>query len=279
MALITWLKDRMLAKLTKERESNRGALCDFDRITQEIIPGDVLLVEGRSRISDIIRNVTNSTWTHASLYIGRLHSIEDPDIRELVHKAYSGGPSEQLLIESEVGVGTIIRPITFYEEDHLRICRPHGISKTDAQKAIANAVQHLGRQYDSRQIFDLVLFMLANPFIPSRWHSNLFRNSNPDVTTKEICSTMIAQAFASVKFPILPVATTDNDTNKKILKFEECNPKLITPREFDYSPYFDIIKYPIFGDRGGYYKHMPWAETEIESDPGSESDTNEEDNK
>ncbi|MCK4710812.1 MAG: hypothetical protein KAU21_19515, partial [Gammaproteobacteria bacterium] len=37
------------------------------------------------------------------------------------------------------------------------------------------------------------------------------------------------------------------------------NPKLFTPRDFDYSPYFDVIKYPIFDfDELAVYKQLPW---------------------
>lgn len=261
MGLGSWIKKRMVNNLTRNTPSRHRHLCDFDRITQEIIPGDVLLVEGRNRISAIIRNVTNSTWTHAALYIGRLHSIEDPELRKLVQKSYKGQASEQLLIESQIGVGTIIRPVSFYHEDHIRICRPQGISRSDAQAVIAAAVDHLGRTYDHRQVFDLMRYTLANPFLPSHWHSNLFRSSNADETTREICSTMIAEAFASVKFPILPQVSPHPD-NKQKVQFTERNPRLITPRDFDYSPYFAIIKYPIFGATGGYYKHIPWADGE-----------------
>jgi len=33
-------------------------------------PGDVLLVEGNSRISATIKYLTQSTWSHAALYVG-----------------------------------------------------------------------------------------------------------------------------------------------------------------------------------------------------------------
>ena len=33
-------------------------------------PGDVLLVEGRSRLSLAIKYLTQSTWSHAALYVG-----------------------------------------------------------------------------------------------------------------------------------------------------------------------------------------------------------------
>ena len=33
-------------------------------------PGDVLLVEGNNRVSGIIKYLTQSTWSHAALFVG-----------------------------------------------------------------------------------------------------------------------------------------------------------------------------------------------------------------
>ena len=33
-------------------------------------PGDVLLVEGNNHISGVIKYLTQSTWSHAALYVG-----------------------------------------------------------------------------------------------------------------------------------------------------------------------------------------------------------------
>jgi len=39
------------------------------------------------------------------------------------------------------------------------------------------------------------------------------------------------------------------------------NPRLITPRDFDHSPYFSVIKYPLLGrDDIGFYRKLPWSE-------------------
>jgi hypothetical protein len=67
---------------------------------------------------------------------------------------------------------------------------------------------------------------------------------------------MIAEAFNFVNFPILPLVKSDEDNN---LSLYRRNPKLCVPRDFDYSPYFDIIKYPFVDytkHRG--YKELPW---------------------
>src|SRR5712691_10580410 len=39
-------------------------------LRQSLEPGDVLLVEGNSRISGVIKYLTQSTWSHAALYVG-----------------------------------------------------------------------------------------------------------------------------------------------------------------------------------------------------------------
>ena len=45
---------------------------DPERLLDVIGPGDVLLVEGNNRISGIIKYLTQSTWSHAALYVGAI---------------------------------------------------------------------------------------------------------------------------------------------------------------------------------------------------------------
>jgi hypothetical protein len=38
-----------------------------------------------------------------------------------------------------------------------------------------------------------------------------------------------------------------------------CNPRLYTPKDFDDSPYFDIIKHPFIGEGDvADYRKLPW---------------------
>lgn len=240
-------------------------LCDFDRISHEVIPGDVLLVEGTTRISKIIKHITLSHWTHSALYIGRLHSIEDHILRQLVRKYYHGSAGKQLIIESLVGQGTIIQEITKYKGHHVRICRPTGLSHSDAQKVIGAAIHHLGNKYNPRHFFDLGRFLLSGHLLPRRWKSSLF-NQKPNQATHDICSSMIAAAFMSIDFPILPLV---RETDDKKLEVIHRNPKLFAPCDFDYSPYFAIIKYPIFTLSGrGPYQQLPWHAGLLSDDEG-----------
>jgi hypothetical protein len=65
--------------------------------------------------------------------------------------------------------------------------------------------------------------------------------------TRAICSTLIAQAFQSIHYPILP------DIDQRCADSVECpgcveeilrmrDHSLFTPRDFDVSPYFEVIK-------------------------------------
>ncbi|MEL0585450.1 MAG: YiiX/YebB-like N1pC/P60 family cysteine hydrolase [Candidatus Thiodiazotropha sp. (ex. Lucinoma kazani)] len=246
--------------LTKEGPPSTSPLCDFNRLSYELRPGDVLLVEGRSRVSDVIKTITQSTWTHSALFIGRIYDIRDPQLQQRVRMAYQGDLGEQLMVEALLGEGTIIAPVSKYRKDHLRICRPTGLEPADAHKVVAHAIQHIGFDYDLRHLLDLARFFFPWTILPRRWRSSLFEH-NAGSPTRAVCSSLLASAFNSVNFPILPFIDRDEDGS---LRFFKRNPRLFTPKDFDYSPYFDIIKYPFLGlDDLGVYRRLPWCDETI----------------
>ena len=242
--------------LTRKTSPVQSMLCDFERIRHEIKPCDVILIEGRSRVSEVIKLITQSPWSHAVLYIGRLHDIEDTGLRDCIKQYYFGPLDQQLIIESELGIGTVIRPLSEYGDEHLRICRPRGISFNDSQAVIAYAIGRLGTPYDVRQIFDLARFLFPWFMLPRRWRSSLF-TVRPGDSTHTVCSTMIAEAFGNIQFPILPLVKREQGGEVRLFMR---NPRLCTPSDFDYSPYFEIIKYP-FMDVHSYSEHrlLPWS--------------------
>lgn len=267
MSIGSWLFQKVGLYYSQETETDKHAyLCDFDRISHEIIPGDVLLIEGTNRISPYIKAVTHSPWTHAALYIGRIHNVDDPKMRQKIRTYYHGASGQQLIIDTVIGQGTFVKPLEVYKNHHVRICRPTGISHSDTQKVIDFVINHVGYEYDMRHFIDLARFLITNHwFIPRRWRSSLFYRL-PTPTTKDICSSMIADAFLSIKFPILPLVRCTQDENLELI---HRNPKLYAPADFDYSPYFSIIKYPIFrfSDHGPYH-NLPWREDLVSNDEG-----------
>jgi hypothetical protein len=184
-----------------------------------------------------------------------LHDIEDPELREIVKDHYDGEAADRLVIESLLGRGTLVSNLQVYEREHLRLCRPSRLSLRDSKQALRYAISRLGLDYDVRQIFDLARFLFPWFILPRKWRSSLFE-SNPGASTKTVCSTMIAESFAFVQFPILPLVKESEDDNLQLFRR---NPKLCTPSDFDYSPYFEIIKYPFVDFRHDQDYHLlPW---------------------
>jgi hypothetical protein len=244
----------------REAAPANSPLCDFNRLCYELRPGDIVLVEGRSRVSEVIKLITQSSWTHSALYIGRLYDIEDKSLREHLRQYYDGDPNERLLVEAMLGDGTIVSPVSKYRKDHLRICRPDKLSPTDAHRVIAYTIKRLGSAYDVRQLLDLARFFFPWAILPRCWRSSLFQHNAGD-PTRTVCSCLLAEAFSSVDFPILPFIDRRDDGT---VRFFKRNPRLFTPKDFDYSPYFNIIKYPFLGlDDLGLYRKLPWADERL----------------
>ncbi|VAX14112.1 hypothetical protein MNBD_GAMMA24-2380 [hydrothermal vent metagenome] len=260
------IRKRLLGTLTRwlNQESspdyNLAPLSSFERLCYEIRPGDVILVEGRSRVSEVIKLITQSPWTHSALYIGRLYELGDRPLQNRLVSEYRLERDKPYIIEALLGEGTVIYPLEKYSKEHLRICRPKGLSPEDTGKVIHYAVNRLGNDYDIRHLLDLARFMLPYAILPRRWRSSLFSH-NAGIQTRTVCSTMIGEAFQSVRFPILPFAEKTPDN--KIHLYQR-NPRLLTPRDFDFSPYFDIVKYPFFNfDDLSLYRRLPWAGSDL----------------
>ncbi len=196
-------------------------------------------------MGDVIQTITQSPWTHAALYIGRLHDVSSDMCRKTLARHTGFSPETQWVIESKFGEGTIVFSLDRYGDDHLRICRPEGLSADDSESVIEHAASYLGVAYGTRQILGLACIFFPWKILPRRWRSALFRLRTGQ-ETKTVCSTTIVNSFDSVQFPILLVTQRAQNGN---LRLYHRNPKLCTLNDFDYSPHFQIIKYP-FIDTG-----------------------------
>src|SRR5262249_50887477 len=103
---------------------------------------------------------------------------------------------------------------------------------------------------------DLLRYLFPLP-VPQRWRRRMMAlgSGHP---TRIICSALIAQAFESVRYPILPKVTKkdDEDVRREILEIPHSS--LYAPRDFDISPYFKLIKPTI--ERGFDYRCVRWAD-------------------
>jgi hypothetical protein len=217
---------------------------DPERLRDVIQPGDVMLVEGNSRISGIIKYLTQSTWSHAALYVGEIAGAMEPD----------GEP--HVLIEANIGEGVTSAPLSKYFPYHTRLCRPVGLSYEDRNTVCRYAINRIGFGYDTKNIVDMMRFLIPLP-VPQRWRRRMIAFGSGD-PTKIICSALIAQAFDAVRYPILPKITRagSRQARREILHIRDSS--LYMPRDFDISPYFDVVKPTI--ELGFDYTALHWAD-------------------
>src|SRR6476660_2044313 len=217
---------------------------DPEHLSGVIQAGDVLLVEGNNRISGIIKYLTQSTWSHAALYVGPVDGAYEPD------------GEQHVLIEANIGEGVTSAPLSKYYSYHTRLCRPVGLSFEDRNTVCRYAINRIGFGYDTKNILDLMRYLIPLP-IPQRWRRRMIALGSGD-PTKMICSALIAQAFDAVRYPILPKITQAGSKRAKREILHIRDSSLYMPRDFDISPYFEIIKPTIV--HGFDYTSLHWAD-------------------
>ena len=217
---------------------------DPEALRQSLQPGDVLLVEGNNKVSGVIKYLTQSTWSHAALYVGTIDGAQEAD----------GEP--HVLIKAYVGDGVITAPLSKYFSYHTRGSRPVGLSYEDRYTVCRYAINRIGFGYDTKNILDLMRYLIPLP-VPQRWRRRLIALGSGD-PTKMICSALIAQAFDAVRYPILPKITRAGSraARREILHIRDSS--LYMPRDFDISPYFEIVKPTIV--QGFDYTALHWAD-------------------
>ena len=226
------------------------ATSDPEQLRAALRPGDVLLVEGNTRLSTAIKYLTQSTWSHAALYVGVISGVAGE------------GPEPRVLVEADIVNGVWAVPLSTYSGMHTRVCRPVGISNPEIQRVVNFAVASIGNKYDPKNVIDLARYLLPTPPVPTRWRRKLlyFGSGEP---TKAICSTLIAQAFQSIHYTILPdrrirPAPTDDCNDCVQETFSMRHYSLFTPRDFDVSPYFQVVKPTLAAAFD--YRAMHWSD-------------------
>lgn len=254
--MINWFKQKITGLLVryltgKVRNYEPFAVSTPESLESVLQVADVLLVEGNQRFSTAVKYLTQSTWSHAAIYVGHADGTD---------KLTSEIPS---IIEADLENGVIAVPLSKYAEFNTRICRPIGLDTDDRQKVAQYMVDSIGMNYDLKNVIDLARYLIPTPPVPDRWRRRMLALGSGD-PTRVICSTRIAQAFQSVGYPILPrvellsekECEKCRETVREILHIRHHS--LFTPRDFDVSPYFEIIKPTI--ERGFDHKQLNWSD-------------------
>ena len=175
---------------------------DLAELKRQIRKGDVILVEGNERVSQVIKYLTQSSWSHSALYVGDEAIKRDPELRLKLAQEY-GEEANYMVIEALVQSGVVLTPLANYRNFNIRICRPYRLSESDLRVVMDAALASVGRKYDLRNAFDLARYFLPVSLVPARFRHTALRFGSGD-PTRAICSSMIAECFDRVRFPIVP---------------------------------------------------------------------------
>ena len=232
---------------------------DPDTLRAILQPADVLLVEGNQRISAAIKYLTQSTWSHAAFYIGDPFGPRSND--------------DRVLIEVTLEEGCVAVPLSKFSRYNTRICRAVGLTPADRDTVVGFMTDSIGRQYDLKNVVDLARYLLPTPPVPVRWRRRMLAFGSGD-PTRAICSSLIAEAFDRIGYPILPPLEPPTPratrpispySRREIRHIRHYS--LYTPRDFDLSPFFRVVKPTI--ERGFDYKTFSWEIRAGKSEPSS----------
>jgi hypothetical protein len=279
--MLHWLRAKLfdLAAriLTKPRRIYARLLPnDPEQLRRGLRPGDIILVDGEQRVSEVIKYLTQSTWSHSVLYVGDELLRRHPSQRQQLLDRY-GTEARHLIVEALLEEGVTASPLSKYLDFNLRVCRPVAIQPDDLIRVLDEVLAQLGQHYDVKNLLELARYFFPVGLIPRRLRRQaLARGSG--LTTHVICSSLIGRAFQNVGFPILPQVTPATVPAPRLTwrhrllgrtpppypaVFRRQLPGLITPRDFDLSPYFEIVKFHLVDSAHFDYRRIRWADVEM----------------
>jgi Permuted papain-like amidase enzyme, YaeF/YiiX, C92 family len=145
-----------------------------------LLPGDVLLTDGNTRMAALVRRVTRSPWSHVSMYVGPLEA----------------GPDPRCIVEADIAAGVRAMPLSELRGLRVRVLRRSGLDDAQRRRLADWVVSRIGGQYDLAHALALARRLLrlpiASPIAPV------------ESATRFICSTLLAQAFLLAGHPVVP---------------------------------------------------------------------------
>lgn len=190
---------RYLARPAKR--PNPALTVDPQSLAAVLVPGDVLLTDGSSRMAALVRRVTRSPWSHVAMYVGPLEQ----------------GPDPRCIVEADIAAGVKAVRLSELKGLRVRALRPKGLDDMLRRRLTDWVVSRIGGQYDLAHAWALAKRLLRLP-LPSRSPGAMGQSA-----TRFICSTLLAQAFLLVGHPVA------------------ADPSYITPRDFEAASAFEPV--------------------------------------
>lgn len=257
---------------------------DRESLLRHLRPGDVLLVDGDTRISQFVKYLTQSCWSHSALYIGDALLRRGGALAEELRQRFGGGAG-QLLVEALPG-GVVAEPVAKYLPFNLRILRPHRLRPEHLEEVLETAIAAIGLGYDLGNVLALLRYLFPVKIVPNRLRGSALRFGGI-AGSEVICSSLLGHIFQQVHFPILPTVEYPPGAAPAPRRgglrrffgrggplrresplysglFKSRPVTLLTPRDFDLSPYFEVIKFNFIAGGDFDYRKIRWIDTGAE---------------
>jgi hypothetical protein len=177
--------------------------------------GDVLLSEGNTRVSRLIKRLTGSRWSHVSIYVGPLDEGSDP----------------RCVVEADMAVG--VRSIRLSELGavSVRVLRPASLDSTKRNRLVEWVTSRIGDEYDHAHALLLGRRLLR---LAPRTRPAASASTATGTARRFICCSLLVHAFASIGLAIVP--------GRACPDAEECaDPSSITPGDFEKAAMFEVV--------------------------------------
>jgi hypothetical protein len=219
-ALIARMRARLYAALAvyltqPVKRYSAATTTDLLSLSTVLRNGDVLLTEGNTRAAALVKRLTKSTWSHVSIYVGSLDE----------------GPDPRCIVEADIAAGVRAIRLSELECMSVRVLRPIGLDDADRGRLAAWVVGRIGGEYDLKHACTLARRLLPAPpkeSLPPATHGVA------EGATRFICSTLLANAFALVGFPIPPLRTA-------VAAAGAADPRYVIPSDFERASLFEVV--------------------------------------
>jgi len=189
---------------------------DPETLSAVLRHGDVLLTEGNTRAAALIKRITRSTWSHVSMYVGPLEQ----------------GPDPRCIVEADMAAGVRSIRLSELQGQNVRVLRPIGLNDAVRDRLAEWVVSQIGGEYDLEHAWAL----LARRFLRVAPKSSITPAPNgiAHSATRFICSSLLANAFALVGYPILPI-------HAAVAAVSTADHRYVMPGDFEKAPVFEVV--------------------------------------
>lgn len=178
-------------------------------------PGDVLLSDGNTRVAALVKRITQSTWSHVSMYVGPLEE----------------GPDPPCIVEADVAAGVRSIRLSELKALRVRVLRPIGLNDMDRRRLANWVVSRIGDEYDLAHAWVLGRNLLRQR-LPTRLRSLPYTMAKS--ATRFICCSLLAHAFALAGYPVLPAQMRVSPTGA-------VDQRNLTPGDFEHASAFKVV--------------------------------------